>query len=134
MAYAVTCGYELDLTELTGEQVLEIRSQVAFYKKLEPLILFGDYYRLSPAYPDREYAAWAFLSRDKSECLFEYVRIYSRGNRKPDVVCLQGLDAAAVYRDEAGNTYSGALLMNHGIPCRSEKGDYTSFVCYLKRI
>lgn len=134
VAYTGTFGYELDLTDITDEQVEEIREQIAFYKKIEPLVLFGDHYRLSPAKPDREYAAWALVSKDKSECLFEYVRIISRANRKFDYVRLQGLDPDAYYRDDTGRVLSGALLMNHGIACTSDKGDYTSFVCHLKRV
>ncbi len=134
VAYAGTFGYELDLTDITDEQVREIRGQVAFYKKIEPLVLFGDYYRLSPPYPDREYVAWAFVSKDKSECLFEYVRLRSRGNRKPDYVRLSGLDRSAFYRDDTGRILSGALLMNHGIACTADKGDYTSFICHFTKI
>ena len=104
---------------------------MAFYKKIEPLILFGDHYRLSPV--NGEYAAWQFVSKDRSECLFEYVRIHSRTSRRVDYVRLQGLDPDAYYEDDTGRVLSGALLQNHGIACPTEKGDFTSFVCHLKK-
>lgn len=132
VAYAGTFGYELDITGISESEKSEIRKQVDFYKKIEPLVLFGDYYRLSPAAPDRDYYAWSFVSKDKSECLFEYVRIHSRGSRKLDYVRLQGLDPAAQYRDDTGLVLSGSLLMNHGIACASDKGDYQCFVRHFK--
>ncbi|MCP3763517.1 alpha-galactosidase [Domibacillus sp. A3M-37] len=39
-------GYELNLTKLTEDEKEEVKRQVAQYKKIRPLIQFGDFYRL----------------------------------------------------------------------------------------
>ena len=39
-------GYELDLTKLTVEEKQAVKEQVSLYKKIRPLVQFGDFIRL----------------------------------------------------------------------------------------
>jgi len=59
--------------------------------------------------------AWMVVSEDQSEAAVFYFRFQALPNAPLDRHRLAGLDAGAVYRDERGDAYSGAQLMNFGL-------------------
>lgn len=133
VAMAGTFGYELDPGKLTEEEKEEVKAQIAQYKKYSELIRKGDYYRLSD--PFREaYAAWQFVSEDKNRVLFQGVMLEFHGNMPVSYVRLQGLDRDGVYEDvESKKCYSGAALMNAGLPIPAELGEYAAYQIELRK-
>lgn len=133
VAMAGTFGYELDLGALSQEEKSEIREQVKEYHKYAPLIQNGLYYRLMNPY-EEETGAWAFVSKDKKEVLLNVVMLAIHGNMTVNYIKLQGLDADAFYIEEiSGKIYSGAALMEAGIPMPVEQGEYRAYQMYFKR-
>ena len=133
-AMAGTFGYELDLGALSEEDKAEIRAQVKEYHRYAPLIQNGLYYRLTNPY-EAEAGAWAFVSADRREVLLQIVMLQIHGNMTANYVKLQGLDETAVYEDAAsGRRYSGAALMEAGIPVPAAMGEYQAYQMYFTKI
>lgn len=138
VAMAGTFGYELDPGQLSFEEKEEVKAQVAFYKKWQTVINFGDYYRLTDVTRQKEFAAWQFVSQDREKSLVGYVCIRTRFNMPPDVIKLAGLDETKRYRvaldREKPLILTGSALMNAGLRLEPPKGDYTSLLVELEAI
>ena len=122
-------GYELDPDKMTAAEKDEVREQIAQYKKYAPLLLTGDYYRLSSPFTD-VYTAWMSVSQDGGEALVSVVMTLQNGtnNMPTSYVKLKGLCRDAVYEDrKAGRRYYGSALMEAGLPLPSELGEYPSY-------
>ncbi|XCP86371.1 alpha-galactosidase [Roseburia hominis] len=132
VAMAGTFGYELDLGKLTFEEKEEIRRQVQAYHRFAPLIMNGDYYRLTNPF-EEEVGAWAFVSKAKDQVLLNVVMLEVHGNMTTNYVRLQGLEPETMYREEgSGKVYSGAALMEVGLPILMEFGEYQSRQLYFQ--
>lgn len=117
-------GYELDLGKLDEDERVKIKEQIASYHKLAPLIQQGDYYRISNPYED-EYGAWMVVDQEKNSALLSVVLLNIHGNMPVIYVRLDGLDREREYRDaDTGKVYSGAALMEAGMPIPLRLGDY----------
>ncbi len=128
-------GYELDSTKLSEEEKAVCREQVKFYKKNYRLIAEGDYYRLASPYENPYFTAWQHVSKDKKKSLVSLVLTDKEGNDAQRYVKLKGLDREAMYRIEGQKgRYSGALLMNAGLPVPYELDEYESVSFCLRRI
>lgn len=133
-AMAGTFGYEMNPALLSGEEKVLIREQIKTYKKYEALICRGDYYRLSNPFTD-EYSAWMFVDGEKKQALVNVVRLDVQGNMAASYVKLKGLKKEAVYINEAtGNVYTGAALMEAGIPLAFPKTEYEAYQIALTEI
>ncbi|MDD6036681.1 MAG: alpha-galactosidase [Lachnospiraceae bacterium] len=133
-AMAGTFGYEMNPALLSEEDKAVIREQVMTYKKHEMLICQGDYYRLSNPFAD-EHSAWMFVSEDKKQALVNIVRLDVQGNMAATYVKLKGLKKEAVYIDDAtGNRYTGAALMEAGLPLPFPKAEYEAYQIALKEL
>lgn len=120
-------GYELDLGKLGEDEREKIKQQIASYHRLAPLIQRGDYYRISNPY-EEEYGAWMVVDQDKSSALLSVVLLNIHGNMPVIYVRLDGLDEKREYRDaDTGKVYSGAALMEAGMPIPLGLGDYQAF-------
>ncbi len=133
VAMGGTFGYEMDPAKLPAEEKEAIRTQVARFRQLAPLVMQGDYYRLSDPFAD-EVCAWEILAKDGSELLLTAVMLEVHGNMTPHYVRLQGLEDTAVYEDEAGHRYPGAVLKQVGLPLPMEMGAYHSYQYLLKKV
>lgn len=111
-------GYELNITRLSQQECDAFCRQTALLRKLQPLILNGDLYRIDGLYKT-EYA-FTVISKDKTEFLFDYVSI---GLARHDRVSIAGLKENALYADECENRYTGAELMRDGLPvsCKNKE-------------
>lgn len=127
VAMAGTFGYELDLEKLTEKEKEEIKGQIVEYRKDAWLIQNGDYYRLSNPFLE-ECAAWMFVSLDRKQVLLYVVMLEIHGNMTVNYVRLKGLIGEGIYRDvQSGQRYSGAALMEAGIPMPVEMGEYLGY-------
>ncbi|MBQ7785005.1 MAG: alpha-galactosidase [Clostridia bacterium] len=134
VAMSGTYGYELDLTKLPCEEIEEIRALNKRLRELQPLLLYGTYYRLRSPYAGNE-AAWMSVSDDKREAIVTHVYAQAVPNMKQQLMRLTGLDPALIYRDtDTGLTYGGDELMYYGIALRKSWGDYMSEQFHLVAI
>jgi len=134
VAMSGTYGYELDLTKLPKEEIAEIRRLNKRVRELQPLLFYGDYYRLVSPYEGNE-AAWMTVSKDKREAVVTHVCAQAVPNMKDKLMRLAGLDPNLTYRDEdTGMTYGGDELMYYGVIIKKPWGDYMSQQFILKAI
>lgn len=123
-------GYELDLSKLSAEDLALAKEQVAFYKTYRPVVQQGDMYRLLSPF-ESSLVAWEFL-KDDTALLCTFVQ------KGTPATCLkrvkmQGLEPEAVYvRQDTGEAFTGAFLMQVGIPC-DRRWDYESHIFVFQK-
>lgn len=103
-------GYELNILHVSDEAKQVIRKQIADYRRFEPLILRGDFYRLLNPYEGSRYAFY-FASEDNRRLLLTCIQNYPE--KKPQTARLKVSRAlpGVTYRDEmTGETYTGDEL------------------------
>lgn len=128
-------GYELDSTKLSAEEKKICRDQIRFYKKNYRLIAEGDYYRLTSPYENKNFTAWQHVSKDRKKSLVSLVLTDRESNDAQYYLKLKGLEREAMYRIEGQKgRYSGALLMNAGIPVPFELNEYEGVQFLLKMV
>ena len=124
VAMSGTYGYELDLTKLPEEEIEEIRKLNKRVRAMQPLLLYGTYYRLKSAFEGNE-SAWMSVSEDKREAIVTHVTAQAVPNMRSKLMRLTGLDPDLTYRDEdTGVLYGGDELMNYGVIINKPWGDY----------
>lgn len=136
VAMSGTFGYELNLMKLSEEEKQEIREQISEYKSYAPIIQNGLYYRLSNP-TEEKICAWEFVytdEKEQSKVLLNVVMQTIHGNMTVNYVKLQGLEEAAVYREEkSGKRYTGSALMYGGMPLPVELGEYQAYqYCFVR--
>ena len=156
VAYFGTFGYELDINDISADELEEIKNQIKFMKKYRKLIQFGNFYRLrSPFAGDKNTASWMVVSEDRKEAILAYYRILQKPESGYDRINLAGLIENEEYivneiRDSApvkeylGPFYRyGSELMNIGISVSDSssgiknvaneiQGDYLSRLFHIK--
>lgn len=130
-----TFGYELDLNQLTEEELDKIRAQVGFMKENRGLIQFGTFFRLVSPFDGRgNVTSWMVVSDDGKKALVGYYRVLEPVNTGYQKIRLSGLKADKKYHVTiAGDGYYGGFhpvdvygdeLMNFGlIVSDSSSGD-----------
>ena len=134
VAMAGSFGYELDLNLITEEEKVIVRKQIADYKKFWNVIQNGAYYRLTNPFEKKEYAAWQFVN--DNETLLNVVTLSTSCNSAAEYVRLKGLDPKAVYvvqDTETQKAYTGAALMNAGLPIPRMSDEYQGWQVYLQK-
>lgn len=131
-----TFGYELDLSKMTDEEKKMAGEQIAFFKEHGRLFQFGDYYRLTSPFENRDYTVWEYAAQDGSEACMSVVYTDVYANAASEIVKWKGLDPKKVYQmqldgEDAGN-FSGAALMHAGILLPLPEQNYDAFQIYLK--
>ncbi len=135
VASAGTFGFELDLTRMTAEEKAQAREQIRRYREIEPLVLCGDYYRLTGPYEKKNYIVWQFVSKDKRETAVCGVMLHGEANPHIHLIDLDGLLPQARYQDlDSGRVYSGAALMKAGLPLPIARGDCQPILFRFKRV
>lgn len=114
VAAAGTFGYELDLNEITSEEMEEVRTQIQHFRSCWDLVLRGDYYRLSNPFRQEVFNAWMHVSPDKSRALVGVVMGVGHANPIRPLLRLKGLDPNADYKVN-GEVYGGDQLMYGGL-------------------
>lgn len=115
VAYFGTFGYELDLNQLTAEEIEQVKSQIQFMKEYREIIQFGTFYRLKSPFEGNE-TVWQVVSADKKTALVGWYRVMNGINVPYSRVRLQGLLKDTVYENiENGTENYGDELMNLGL-------------------
>ena len=117
VAYFGSFGYELDLTKLTANEKIEVKNQIAFYKKNRNTFLNGTFYRLiSPFEGDGNVTAWQVISSDLRNIILGYYQVLSRPNDGLFKIKPVGLEPNALYTVSCiEGLVSGSFLMQSGI-------------------
>ncbi|QLB52861.1 alpha-galactosidase [Streptococcus sanguinis] len=114
VAFFGSFGYELDLNQLSPEELAEVREQIAFYKRHRELIHNGTFYRLQSPFKGDGQTAWMVVSQDQNMALLGTFKVLNQVNRSHQRLQLKGLALDKVYRLE-GRAYTGAELMRVGL-------------------
>lgn len=133
-------GIGSNLNKWSQEDFTLARNMVTWYKSVRATVQNGNLYRLT-AMRNGEIAQNEYVSEDgRQAVLFAFLHSQQFGYPYPTVL-LRGLDEDAVYRvrrmddklADAGDTFSGAYLMHHGITLRLT-GDYDSTAVVFEKI
>lgn len=129
-------GLMLDLMRSDSERDQAATQQIAFYKKHRQLLQFGTFWRLISPWENPDFAAWMFVSPDKSEALLMAFSLVSQASAPLRKLRLAGLDPSGRYQiDQAESPHGGDELMYRGIyidPPLSR--DYVSRIWHLTRL
>lgn len=127
-------GYELDVSALGEDDKEEIRGQIVRVKALRGLTATGRFTRLADPAQGR-FAAWEFASDDCAEILVCLYQTASSGRSEVQFIPVRDIDEKALYDDEDGNRYAGAVLAHLGLPTFFGLGkDRASRVVHLRRV
>ncbi len=107
-------GISLDLNNVTEEEFNEVKSYVAFFKKIRNTVQMGDIYRLK-SLRDSQYALYEYVSKDKKEAV-----LFMFGPSIPYRYCfphikLQGLNPDYTYEYDGGRRKTGYGLETVGM-------------------
>ncbi len=134
-------GYELDLNQLTEEEIKQVKEQIVYYKQNRKLIHSGDFYRILSPFDDMRRTAWAVVSKDKTEAITAYYQTINQVNVSMLFLKFVGLLPDKVYDISyfgvyggsmcSETTFSGSELMEIGLPINRVEfakhiGDYVS--------
>ena len=133
VAMAGNFGYELDLRSLSDEDRDRMVEQIAFYKKIRPIVQFGDLYRLKDAFISNE-ISWQYVSDNGEEVVVFYYKVLGQPQEPFRNLRLQGLDPTALYQTEDLSVYGGDELMQIGLLLPRLLGDFQSCHVYLKKL
>lgn len=125
-------GFELDPSHMLEEERAQIPELIALAEKINPIVVNGDMWRL--VLPEHSnHPAALFISQDGSQAVLFAFQTRSTTVLNYPLLRLAGLDPAARYKLDGGETYSGATLMNGGIQYRFD-ADYDSKVVFLDKV
>lgn len=125
-------GYELDLTKLSEKELDEISQQIETYHSIRETIQFGQLYRLK-----KTTNTWAanYVSQDKNQAVFTFVKILAKPEAPLLHARLKGLDPDALYEcPQLGETFYGDELMNIGLTMPHVQKDYFSVQYIFNKI
>lgn len=133
IASLCTTGFEFDATRLTEEEIHVTRQMIKRYKQLSDLILRGDFYRLEDS-SNGNYFGQMVVSKDKQSAFVVLGKKLAITNDKRKIARLKGLDEFALYVLNEEKIYSGATLMNVGLPYLDNANDFETVAYILKAI
>ncbi len=133
VALSGTFGYELDITKISQSDRDEIPGQIDKFKKFNPLVLSGDYFRIASYQENHDYDCYQIVSKDKKKSFVTYVQVHAKPNAKKKYLRLQGLVPDGLYQI-GEDIYLGDTLMKAGIPVPVIFGDYRSMIIELNLV
>lgn len=135
VAMCGTFGYELDATQLNKKQQKICKKQSDLFRKYYHITFKGDYYRLTNPFEDGNFTAWMHVTKNKREALVSAVVTNLTCNGPQEYIKAKGLKPDTFYRiNKEKAVYSGAALMNAGIPIPREVPEYSAFQFHLKAV
>ncbi len=120
-------GMEIQPKNMTEEEKTFCQQVISDYKKVRPVIQFGDLYRLHSPYEGDNLASLMYVSQDKKEAVYFWYKLETMKNEHFPRVKMQGLDPEKTYTvhelnridnkalESEGKSYTGAYLMNNGL-------------------
>ena len=128
-------GFELDLSKMADEDVETAKAAIAKVKRLRAMLQTGAYARLVSPFQNDNFAAWQYVARDGKQALLCMYQFHVVPNGPSSRVRMTGLDPAAFYkRVDTGDVFSGAALMNVGVPAPFPQTDFSSWVIEFEKV
>lgn len=115
-------GLELNFDRMDNGEIDLLTKEIAFYKKIRPIVQFGRLYRLKGLARENEYA-WMYQSRDQEKFLVTFVQIRANPNTVSKRLHLRGLDPESWYQIDEGAVRSGQELMHIGLDVGNVRQD-----------
>ncbi|MDY3928340.1 MAG: alpha-galactosidase [Clostridia bacterium] len=126
-------GYELDVTQMTDEELSEIAQQIKEYKEIREVVHKGDMYRLESPFEGRN-TVWEYVSEDKNTVVLFRFTTESLPAYRSVKEKFEGLEENALYvRRDNGEIYSGSVLMNCGILFKNQQDFDSEIVIFDKK-
>lgn len=139
-------GMEIQPKDMNEVDKTFAKRAISQYKKIRPIVQFGDLYRLISPYDNKGVASLMYVSPEKSRSVFYAYKMAHFINMTVPNVKLNGLDPAKNYqltdltaKDENspcalnGKIMNGKFLMEEGISLQSLlRNEYSSIVLELK--
>lgn len=144
-------GMEIQPKNMTDEEKALCRKAISEYKKIRPVVQFGDLYRLVSPYDNQGLSSIMYVSEAKDKAVFYWWKLANFYNVHLPRVKMAGLDENKMYKvkeldvidnkplDCEGKSYSGKYLMEHGLEMPyvhevdwGKKNDWSSRVLYLE--
>jgi alpha-galactosidase len=122
-------GFDIQVDEMTENELKFSQNAVVNYKRLNDVILHGDLYRLISPYEENR-AVLMYVNEVKSKAVLFGYTLNARYGENFNQVKLEGLDPAKTYKvqeinvmnegrrfgpSESGRSYTGDYLMNIGL-------------------
>ena len=143
-------GMEIQPKNMSTEEKDLCRKAIAEYKKIRPVVQFGDIYRLVSPYDGLNIASMMYCSKDKNEAVFYWWKLEHLYNEHFPRIKMKGLDPDKMYMvteldriDDSplpfeGKSFSGKYLMSTGLEIpythnvSGHRTDWSSRVLYLE--
>jgi len=117
-AMAGVYGYELNLAELSEQELAVISRQTDIYRRIRHTVLYGMFYRLETPWEYRSpaesavFAAWENVSSDRKQAVVTSVWIYAEANAGPIPIQMKGLAPEMSYRivESSAEQYPDGLV------------------------
>ena len=142
-------GMEMQPKDMNPEEKELVREALVQYKRIRPVVQFGDIYRLHSPYEDGKFSSLMYCSEQKDKAVFYWFRLDNdRTHHIFPAVPMAGLDPNRNYKVEElvrgsskpcafeGKVFSGKFLMEHGLEMpyvhAEGKTEWSSHVLYLQ--
>lgn len=128
VAKAGTFGYELDFGKMSAEEKAQAKKQIEAYMEIAPLVLNGNYSRLSDPFATESYVAWQFTDKEQEKAVVSGVLVRAEANERTKLIHFKDLCESKRYCiDGQDQEYTGAALMYGGLMLPKCEGDFQSF-------
>ena len=146
-------GMEIQPKNMTAQEKDICRKAIADYKRIRPIVQFGDIYRLVSPYDDRGFASLMYVTENKDKAVAYWWKIANFYDEHFPRLRMNGLDPDRRYRvteldrldlkplPYEGKSFSGRFLMEVGleIPAdnkveKSLRSDWSSRVLLLEAL
>ncbi len=140
-------GLELQPKNMTDEEKAIVKNAIADYKKIRPIVQFGDIYRLVSPYDGKGIASLMYVNPDKNDAVFYWWKTETFMNQQLPRVVMAGLDPDKTYTVHElnridneplsfeGKSFTGRYLMSNGLEIPlTHKVDYHKNTDYASRI
>lgn len=125
-------GYELDPSELTSEEKVQIVEQTTLHRKVEELYENGDFYRLRNPFSSNS-CAWQYVSKDRNHAIVFFSHMLKQPNYCGEYLHLKGLEDEKYYKVKPLDiTVSGKTLKYAGLPILEQVCDFSSVIFELE--
>ena len=120
-------GMEIQPKVLSDADKDQCRKAIADYKRIRPIVQFGDLYRLQSPFEKKGVASLMYVTESKDKAVFYWFKTEAFCNQHLPRILMAGLDAQKRYRvtelnriDKTplsfeGKTFSGEYLMQNGL-------------------
>ncbi len=128
---AANFGFEIDASKLTAQERDLIKTNIALYKEIRPIVQFGSFYRLLSPFEGNE-TAWIYVNEDKTKAVLFYFKKTAGAHEPFKTLRLKGLAPDKRYSLVGlGQSFSGDTLMNAGMNTPGVIGDFGSSMIRL---